>query len=87
MTDGERRLAGRAGAHESWAHTEDRAARTAAARAAADARFEQQVDPDGVLPPQERARRAAAARAAFYARIALKSAASRRRRSSPPAAA
>jgi hypothetical protein len=84
MSDGECRLAGRVGAHESWARTEDRAARTAAARAAADARFEKQVDPDGVLPPRERARRSENARAAFYAQLALKSAAARRRKSKQP---
>jgi len=80
MPDAERRLAGQLGAHASWAQTEDRAARTAAARAAADARFERQVDPNGVLPPQERAKRAASARRAFYAQIALKSAIARRAR-------
>lgn len=72
-------LAGRIGAHESWARTEDRAARTAAARKAADARFERQVDPDGTLAPAERARRAEHARQAHFQRMALKSAKSRRR--------
>jgi hypothetical protein len=33
------RLAGKIGAHESWSRTENRAARTAPARAAALARF------------------------------------------------
>lgn len=73
-------LAGRIGAHESWARTEDRSARTRPAREAFMARFEREVDPGGVLPPAERARRAEHARKAFYARIALKSAAARRRR-------
>lgn len=63
---------GRIGAHESWARTEDRSARTAAARAAAAARFERQVDPDGVLPQAERAYRAEHARKAFLQRMALK---------------
>ncbi len=65
--------------HESWARTEDRAARTAPARKAMLARFERQVDPAGVLTPAERARRAEHARKAYYARLALKSAKSRRR--------
>jgi hypothetical protein len=73
-------LAGRIGAHESWARTEDRAARTAPARRAFDARFEREVDPDEVLPPAERAQRAAHARKAYFARLALKSAKARRQR-------
>ena len=46
-------------AHESWAHTPDRSARTAPARAALMAKFERQIDPDGTLSPDERARRQA----------------------------
>lgn len=70
---------GRIGAHVSWANTSDRSARTAPARAAALARFEREVDPDGVLTPDERARRAEHARKAYFARLALKSAEARRR--------
>ncbi len=33
-------------------------------------RFEQEVDPDGVLPPQERRRRAAHAKRAYMLRLA-----------------
>jgi hypothetical protein len=51
-------------------------------RAAFDRRFEREVDPDGVLSPEERTRRAAAARKAYFARLALKSAKARRRRRS-----
>ncbi len=51
---------------------------TAAARAAALARFEREVDPDGKLLPAERARRAGFARKAHFARLALKSARVRR---------
>ena len=43
-------------------------------------KFEQQVDPDGVLPPAERAQRAEHARKAYFKRLALKSAQARRRR-------
>ncbi|MGH9151355.1 MAG: hypothetical protein ACRD03_02890 [Acidimicrobiales bacterium] len=63
---------GRIGAHESWARTEDRSARTAKARAAFMAGFERQVDPDGVLSPDERARRAEHAKKAHFARLATK---------------
>jgi hypothetical protein len=50
------------------------------ARAAFNARFEREVDPDGVLPEAERARRAQCARKAYYQRLALLSAQARRRR-------
>lgn len=72
-------VAGRIGAHVSWANTADRTARTAPAVRAAMARFEKQVDPDGVLPPEERAKRAASARKAYFTRLALKSHAARRK--------
>lgn len=75
----ERRLAAQVAAYTSWAHTPDRTARTAPARAAMLAKFELEVDPDGQLPPDERARRAESARKAHFSRLALKSARSRRR--------
>lgn len=65
--------------HESWAKTPDRAARTAPARAAMMAKFEQEVDPHNELSPQERAKRAENAKSAYYRRLALKSARARRR--------
>ena len=52
---------------------------TAKARATFLRTFEQQVDPDGQLPEEERQRRAAAARKAHFARLALKSARARQR--------
>jgi hypothetical protein len=54
---------------------------TKAARAAFESKFEREVDPDGILPLEERLRRAEMARKAHYARLALKSAQARRRRS------
>lgn len=74
----ERALIATKAAHASWAKESNPSARTAAARAAADARFERQVDPEGVLPVAERHRRAQHARKAFYAGMALKSAQARR---------
>lgn len=74
----------RIAAHESWANTPDRAARTAPARAALSAKFEHEVDPAGQLTPAERAQRAESARKAYYARLALKSAQVRRERSGQP---
>jgi hypothetical protein len=42
------------------------------------ARFERQVDPAGILPPEERARRADRARRAWMLQLAAKSAEARR---------
>ena len=78
LTPTGRSLRGAIGAHESWARTPDRPARTAPARAAFLDRFEREVDPDGTLPPADRAIRAEHARKAYFLRLALKSAESRR---------
>lgn len=73
-----RSLIGQIAAHESWARTTDRSARTANARRAMMAKFDREVDPDGKLPPAERQKRAENARKAYFKRLALKSAKSRR---------
>lgn len=78
---GDRRLKAQIAAHESWARTDDRTARTEPARRAFLKSFENDVDPDGVLHPAERARRAEHARKAHFRRLALRSAAARRARS------
>jgi hypothetical protein len=75
----DRALIARQAAHLSWASTADRSARTSHARAAAWDRFERNVDPDGVLTPDERARRAEHARKAYFQALALKSVRSRRK--------
>lgn len=80
LTPAQRTLRAKLAAHVSWANTEDRAARTAAARKAAHDRFAKQVDPEGVLPPEERAKRAENARKAHFSRLAMLSARSRRLR-------
>lgn len=80
LTQSERTLRAQIAAHESWAHTEDRPARTANARKAMLDKFETQVDPEGILSPAERAKRAEHARKAHFKRLALKSAQARRRR-------
>ena len=79
LTPAERTLRSRLGAHTLHARRDPRET-TAPARAAWLARFEQQVDPEGVLPPAERQRRAAHARRAHMARLALKAARSRARK-------
>jgi hypothetical protein len=66
------------GAHESWARTVDRTARTANGRRAALERFEREVDPDGTLAPAERTIRAEHLRKAHMQRLALKSVQARR---------
>lgn len=51
---------------------------TAKARASFLERFERDVDPEGILAPQERQRRAQAARKGYFVKLALKSAKKRR---------
>jgi len=80
MTPEQRVMRARIAAHTRWANTGDRAAATAAARRAAADRWERQVDPDGVLDPDERARRAEHAKRAHFQRMALRSAQSRARK-------
>jgi hypothetical protein len=59
---------------------------TAPARAGLLKRFLDEVDPERVLPEDERARRAERARKVFYLRLAKKSAAARALRKSSAAA-
>jgi hypothetical protein len=79
LTPSERTLRAQLAANVGWAFTQDRTARTAAARRAAFAKFEQAVDPDGVLPLYERAKRAENLRRAHLQQMAFKSAKARRR--------
>lgn len=77
---------GQIGAHALHSQYDSREL-TAPGRAAFQARFEQQVDPDGVLPPEERQRRAEHARTLYYRQLAYRSAKARRqRKSSAPSA-
>lgn len=78
---GERRLQAKAAAYTRWAHTTNRTAATAAAREGLMRKFENQVDPAGLLAPAERRAQAIRARHAYYATLAAKSAAARRKRS------
>jgi hypothetical protein len=66
-------------AHASWAATPDRTSRTSAGTAAFLARFERQVDPDGLLPAEQRTEMARHARIAYMLRLAERSAQARRR--------
>jgi len=71
LTHGEARLRASIAAHESWAQTSDRPARTAKARAALDKKFFDQAGGDPI--------RADHLRKAHFARLALKSAVARRK--------
>lgn len=73
-------MAGRIGAHRRWAKEQDRSAATQAARDGMLRRFEDEVDPDRVLPADERAKRVENARTAYYTHLAMKSAKARRKR-------
>lgn len=72
LTSAERSLRAQIAAHDSWAKTENRSARTAKARQAFQDRFLTEAGGDP--------KRAEHLRKAFYARMALKSAQTRRRR-------
>jgi hypothetical protein len=67
-----KRLQARVAAHQSWANTEDRTARTANARRAFEDKFLEEADGDP--------KRSEHLRKAYFARLALKSAQARRRR-------
>ena len=78
LTPAERKLRAQIAAHDSWARTEDRSARTANARQALEAKFLAAAGGDP--------RRAESLRRAYFARLALKSAQARRRRGGNDAA-
>ncbi len=79
MTPQEAALRGRIGAYTLHSRYDPRET-TAAARRAFLGRFEEQVDRDKVLSPEERDRRALAARKAYFAKLAYKSAKARKQR-------
>ncbi len=80
MTPAERTLRARMAAHALHAKVDSRQ-HTKPARKAFMDRFEDQVDPDRVLPPAERARRAEQAKKAYFVGLALKSSQARNKRS------
>jgi hypothetical protein len=73
----ERSISGRIGAEISWSRTHDRSARTRPAREKFLKRFEDEVDPDGKLPPEERRVLADHAPRAYMLGLAQRAAASR----------
>lgn len=79
LSPDERSLRGRIGAYALHSKYDSREI-TRAARAAYLAKWTREVDPQGVLPEDERDRRAEAALKAHMAKLALKSAKARRAR-------
>jgi hypothetical protein len=77
VSPAERSLRARLAAHTLHARRDARQT-TALARAGFLARFEREVDPDGVLDPSERRRRAEHARRAYFTRLALAAVVARR---------
>ena len=77
MTPQERKLVGRIAALKM--HAAGRT-NTAPAREAFLSRWGREVDPEGLLSPEERERRASFARRAYFAELALQSARTRARR-------
>jgi hypothetical protein len=71
LTPSQRQTRSRHGSHKSWANTVDRTARTAPGRAGLLRKFEDQVDPDRTLTPEDRAKRAESARKAYYTRLSM----------------
>lgn len=76
----DRILRARMAAYLLHAQVTDPAAHTAPARAAFLSRFEREVDPDGILEPQERARRAELAKKAYFIKLARSSSKARAKR-------
>lgn len=79
LTPAERTARARLAAHTLHSRV-DSTVHTEPARRAFLERFEQEVDPDKVLPPAERRRRAEHAKKAYFTRLALRSARARRAR-------
>ena len=79
LTPEQRVLRARMGAYAMHAKHDPRET-TRAGRKAFLARFERLVDPEGVLPAEERARRVEAARHAYFTKLALASSRARRAR-------
>jgi hypothetical protein len=83
LADSLKTLRGRRGAHAMHSRNDSKVV-SQPARDAFMARFEEEVDPDRVLPEAERARRAEHALKAYMAGLALRSAKARRRKAAAP---
>lgn len=70
LTPAQRSLRARIASNTAWANCPDRAAKARHAQAGLLRKFEEQVDPEHVLPDDERLKRAKAARRAHMSRLA-----------------
>lgn len=70
LTPAQRSLRARIASNTAWANCPDRTAKAKNAQRGLLARFEREVDPDGVLPDDERLERAKSARRAHMSRLA-----------------
>lgn len=80
LSPAERMLRAQIAAHARWKTCDDRRAATGPARRVSEGRWEREVDPDGILAPEERAKRAESAMKEHMARMAFNSAKARRLR-------
>lgn len=83
LSSTERVQRARLAAHESWASTANRAARTEAARSASPGSIDywlERVDPDGTMSPEARRRAAESKRSAYMARLAYRASRARSRK-------
>jgi hypothetical protein len=79
MTPEQRALRARLASHSSWAQTANRRARTKPGSQALLAKLAAEVDPDGLMSPEDRAKAVENAKSAYFSRLALKAAAARKR--------
>ena len=79
MSPAERSLRARTAVHTSWANTKDRRKRGQGGVEARLRRFEQQVDPDGLLEPGERRVRAQSLMKAQMSELSRQSAKARKK--------
>ncbi|MER7278332.1 hypothetical protein ABT369_28225 [Dactylosporangium sp. NPDC000244] len=77
MTPAQRKMRASLAAHTRWAREADRKEAMRPALEGMLARFEREVDPDGVLEPHVRAERAESAKKAYFKSLQLKSSRSR----------
>ena len=80
LTPAQRAMRARLAGSTSWANTTDREARMKPVQEGRQRRWEKMVDPDGVLPTEERVKRAKAAETAHMTRMALRSSLARQKR-------
>jgi hypothetical protein len=87
LTPEQRTLRARLAAHESWANTEDRSARTSAGHKASPASLDywlDRVDPDGTMTDEARRKTADSARKAYMTRLAFAASRARSRKAGDP---